>query len=109
MPTIYDLVTAADVVAYWVEKNQNKQPLLGATLFPIKKRLGTKLEWVKGANNQPVALRPSSFDAKAIRRDRKGIEKVETDMPFFKESMYVDEKMRQDLKFLLIINFLCRK
>ena len=87
MPTIYDLVTAADVVAYWVEKNQNKQPLLGATLFPTKKRLGTKLEWVKGANNQPVALRPSSFDAKAIRRDRKGIEKVETDMPFFKESM----------------------
>lgn len=104
MPTIYDLVTAADVVAYWVEKNQNKQPLLGATLFPIKKRLGTKLEWVKGANNQPVALRPSSFDAKAIRRDRKGIEKVETDMPFFKESMYVDEKMRQDLNNMIASN-----
>lgn len=104
MATIYDLVTAADVVAYWTEKNQNVQPLLGATLFPIKKRLGTKLEWVKGANNQPVALRPSSFDAKAIRRDRKGIEKVSTEMPFFKESMYVDEKMRQDLNNMIANN-----
>lgn len=104
MATIYDLVTAADVVAYWTEKNQNKQPLLGATLFPTKKRLGTKLEWIKGANNQPVALRPSSFDAKAIRRDRKGIEKVSTDMPFFKESMYVDEKMRQDLNNMIANN-----
>lgn len=104
MATIYDLVTAADVVAYWTEKNQNKQPLLGATLFPTKKRLGTKLEWIKGANNQPVALRPSSFDAKAIRRDRKGIEKVSTEMPFFKESMYVDEKMRQDLNNMIANN-----
>lgn len=104
MATIYDLVTAADVVAYWTEKNQNAQPLLGATLFPVKKRLGTKLEWVKGANNQPVALRPSSFDAKAIRRDRKGIEKVSTEMPFFKESMYVDEKMRQDLNNMIANN-----
>lgn len=104
MATIYDLVTAADVVAYWTEKNQNVQPLLGATLFPTKKRLGTKLEWVKGANNQPVALRPSSFDAKAIRRDRKGIEKVSTEMPFFKESMYVDEKMRQDLNNMIANN-----
>ena len=104
MATIYDLVTAADVVAYWTEKNQNVQPLLGATLFPTKKRLGTKLEWIKGANNQPVALRPSSFDAKAIRRDRKGIEKVSTEMPFFKESMYVDEKMRQDLNNMIANN-----
>ena len=104
MPTIYDLVTAADVVAYWTEKNQNVQPLLGATLFPTKKRLGTKLEWIKGANNQPVALRPSSFDAKAIRRDRKGIEKVETDMPFFKESMYIDEEMRQKLNTFIQTN-----
>lgn len=104
MATIYDLVTAGDVAAYWTEKNANAQPLLGATLFPIKKRLGTKLEWVKGANNQPVALRPSSYDAKAIRRDRRGIEKVSTDMPFFKESMYIDEKTRQDLNNMIASN-----
>lgn len=97
MPTIYDLVTSANITSYWTEKNQNQQPLLGETLFPTRQVLGTKLEWIKGANNQPVALRPSSYDAKAIRRDRQGIEKASTEMPFFKESMYIDERLRQDL------------
>lgn len=97
MPTIYDLVTSANITSYWTEKNQNQQPLLGETLFPIRQALGTKLEWIKGANNQPVALRPSSYDAKAIRRDRQGIERASTEMPFFKESMYIDERLRQDL------------
>ncbi len=97
MPTIYDLVTSANITSYWTEKNQNRQPLLGETLFPTRQILGTKLEWIKGANNQPVALRPSSYDAKAIRRDRQGIERASTEMPFFKESMYIDERLRQDL------------
>ena len=101
MATIYELVTSQDVVSYWTEKNSNAQPLLGETLFPIRKRLGSKLEWVKGAKNQPVGLRLSSYDAKAIRRDRNGIEKYDTEMPFFKESKYVDEKMRQDLNNMI--------
>ena len=104
MPTIYDLVTSSDVVAYWTQKNENQQPLLGETLFPNRRQLGTKLEWVKGANNQPVSLRLSSYDAKAIRRDRKGIEKYDTEMPFFKESMYIDEQMRQNLNNMIASN-----
>ena len=104
MPSIKDLVTAQNVAAYWVEKNKNAQPLLGETLFPKKKRLGTKLEWIKGANNQPVALRPSSYDAKAIRRDRQGIDQYTTTMPFFKESKYIDEEMRQDLNNVIAAN-----
>lgn len=101
MPTIYDLITSNDIVSYWTAKNENALPLLGETLFPIRKRLGSKLEWVKGAKNQPVALKLSSYDAKAIRRDRKGIEKYDTEMPFFKESKYIDEKMRQDLNNMI--------
>lgn len=104
MASIYDLVTAQNIAAYWEEKNQNAQPLLGETLFPKKKRLGTKLEWIKGANNQPVALRTSTFDAKAIRRDREGIDQFDTKMPFFKESKYIDEEMRQELNNLIASN-----
>lgn len=104
MATIYDLVTADNIAAYWEEKNANTQPLLGETLFPKKRRLGTKLEWIKGANNQPVALRPSSYDAKAIRRDRQGLDKISTDMPFFKESTYIDEQSRQDLNNVIASN-----
>lgn len=104
MASISELVTAQNIAAYWEEKNQNTQPLLGETLFPKKKRLGTKLEWIKGANNQPVALRTSTFDAKAIRRDREGIDQFDTKMPFFKESKYIDEEMRQDLNNLIASN-----
>lgn len=101
---LYEFVTSTDVVAYWLEKNVNRTPLLGETLFPYMREIGVKLEWVKGANNQPVALRLSAYDAKAIRRDRQGIESYETKMPFFKESMYIDEEMRQNLNTLIQTN-----
>lgn len=104
MATIYDLVTAQNVTSYWRELNQNKQPYLGETLFPIQKQLGTNLKWIKGASNQPVGIRLSSFDAKSIRRDREGIEEFSTKMPFFKESVYVDEDMRQQLNNFIDAN-----
>lgn len=99
--SIYDLVTAANVVAYWLELNINNQPMLGETLFPSKRVVGIKLDWIKGANKQPVALRLAAYDTKAIRRDRRGIEEYTTKMPFFKESKYIDEDMRQKLNTLI--------
>ena len=104
MESLFDLVTSANIVAYWLEKNVNKQPMLGETLFPVEKEIGIKLDWIKGANDQPVGLRLSAFDAKAIRRDREGIEQYTTKMPFFKESMYIDEDMRQKLNTLVASN-----
>ena len=101
---IYDLVTAQNIKQYWIEKNQNAQPLLGETLFPYVREIGVKLEWIKGAKNQPVALRLSAYDSKAIRRDRQGFDKYDTEMPFFKESMYIDEEMRQKLNTMIQTN-----
>lgn len=102
--SIFDLVTAANIAQYWIEMNVNELPLLGETLFPFQKEIGVKLEWIKGAKNQPVALRLSAYDSKSIRRDRKGFEKFETEMPFFKESMYIDEELRKNLNMLLQTN-----
>ena len=102
--SIFDLVASSNIIAYWLEKNVNAQPMLGETLFPTVREIGTKLEWIKGANNQPVALRLSAYDAKSIRRDNRGIEKYDTEMPFFKESKYIDEKLRQQLNMLMQTN-----
>lgn len=99
----FDLITSPNIVAYWIEKDLN-DPTVGDQLFPFKKELGIKLDWIKGANNQVVGLRLSAYDSKSIRRDRQGIEKYETEMPFFKESMVVDEEMRQQLNTLLQTN-----
>lgn len=104
MNSIFDLVTAKNIAQYWIEKNVNEQPLLGETLFPAVREIGIKLEWIKGAKNQPVGLRLAAYDTKAIRRDRQGFEESSTKMPFFKESMYIDEELRQNLNTLMQTN-----
>lgn len=97
---IFDLVTSANMTEYWINLDLN-DVTVGDQLFPYVKELGLKLSFIKGANKQVRALRLSAFDSKAIRRDREGIEQVETKMPFFKESMVVDEELRQQLNTLV--------
>lgn len=101
---IFDLVSAKNIAQFWLEKNVNAQPLLGETLFPNTKEIGVRLDWIKGAKNQPIGLRLSAYDSKSIRRDRKGFEKYATEMPFFKESMYIDEELRKNLNTMLQTN-----
>lgn len=101
MPTIYDLVRAKSIATYYSTNPSNTVPYLGATLFPPKKKLGLDLSWIKGSKGLPVALMPAAFDTKATLRDRIGISKIETEMPFFRESMRVGEKERQELNRLL--------
>ena len=98
--SLYELVTSNNMVAYWLEKNLNTYTV-GDQLFPYKKEIGCEIDWIKGANNQPVGLRLSAYDSKAIRRDRQGVDKYKTEMPFFKESMVIDEKLRQQLNTLM--------
>lgn len=101
MPTIFDLVTAPELTSYWTELNQDRQPYLGETLFPNQKKLGLDLKWLKGSKGLPVVLKLSALDAQAVPRTRIGFEKVSAEMPFFKESMYIDEEMRQELNKVL--------
>ncbi len=99
--TIFDLVNAKEIGTYWTEAAENRIPYLGATLFPAQKQLGLDLSWIKGAKGLPVALTPSAFDARATVRDRIGVKKVETEMPFFREAMRIGEKDRQEINKLL--------
>ena len=99
--TIFDMVTAKEIGTYWSAAVENQVPYLGATLFPPKKQLGLDLSWIKGYQGLPVALTPSAFDAKATLRDRIGVKKIETEMPFFRESMRIGEKDRQEINKLL--------
>ena len=99
--TIFDMVNAKEIATYWTEASENRVPYLGATLFPARKQLGLDLSWIKGAQGLPVALTPSAFDVKATLRDRIGVKKVETEMPFFREAMRIGEKDRQEINKLL--------
>ncbi len=104
MPTIFDLVSSNYIASYYQENSSNKVPYLGATLFPAKKQLGLDLSWIKGSNGLPVALMPSAFDTKATVRDRIGFSDVQTEMPFFRESMRIGERDRQQLNTLAASN-----
>ena len=97
--TIYDYITAKEVAAYYNTKKaqQSLPPYLGEELFPDKKQIGLDMSFIKGAKGLAKILKLSAFDAKAVKRDRIGFEKLQTEMPFFKEAMSVDEKTRQEL------------
>lgn len=98
---IYDYLNASEVAAYIQALPSNALPYLGSTLFPNAQQAGTDISWLKGANNLPVTIQPSNYDAKASIRERAGFSKQATEMAFFRESMRLGEKDRQQLQLLL--------
>jgi hypothetical protein len=101
MPSIFDLVQSNEIAAYWSELTQDRAPYLGETLFPNSKKLGLDLKWLKGSKGLPVVLKLSAFDAQAVPRERIKFDKISAEMPFFKESLYIDEELRQELNKVL--------
>ena len=99
--TIFDIVTATDIGAYWEATSQERVPYVGEVLFPNKKKLGLDLEWINGNSGIPVVLNLSAFDANVIPRAREGFTLTQAKMPFFKESLYIDEEIRQQLNMAM--------
>lgn len=95
--TIYDLIDSKAIALYWNEIYSNSIPYLGTALFPDRKKLGLKLEFLKGYRSLPIALMPSAFDTKPTVRGRIGVKDFSTKMPFFRESMKLNEEDRQQL------------
>lgn len=101
MASITDLVNSQALATYWTIKSQERAPYFGEMLFPNQKKLGLDLSWIKGARKAPVKLSLSAFDAKVIPLNRGTVSKLSTDMPFFKNSLDIDEKQRQELNKLI--------
>lgn len=99
--TIFDLMQSQEIAAYWETLVQDEAPYPCEELFPDDKKRGISLKWIKGAKGLPVVLKTSAFDVHAIPRPRVGFEKLTSDMPYFKESTYIDEELRQELNMVL--------
>lgn len=91
-----DLFTPRAIAEYWTSAG-NVDGYLGAALFPARKQASLDLSWFVGADGLPISLMPSAFDAKATFRDRIGLTKIETEMPFFREGFKIKERDRQEL------------
>lgn len=101
--TIFEIVTSESIAAYW-EDTPNTDTFMFEELFPARKQLGNKLEYIKGRRGAPIAIRLSSYDAKSMPRSRQGMNKIESEIPFFKESILIDENLRQQLNLVLSTN-----
>jgi hypothetical protein len=101
MAKLNEVVSARELAAWWNKNPKYREPYFGESKFPNAKKLGLDLSWIKGAKKAPVMLSPSSFDAKVIPLSRQGFEKLTYEMPFFKNSMVIDEKTRQELLLVL--------
>lgn len=101
MQSIFDLVTAEEIKSYWETIQADVEALLGDELFPSQQKLGLDLKWLKGKEGLPIVLKPSAYDVAAIKRDRIGFDKITAEMPFFKESLMIDEELRQQLNMVL--------
>lgn len=94
---IRDAYNARAIAVRHNEVASNKQPYLGAGLFPSKKKAGLDLKWIKTSKGLPVSLAPSAFDTVSTLRSREGFQITETEMAFFKESMLVKENDEQEI------------
>lgn len=101
MESIFDIVTAQSVAAYWNNIPGTSVPRMGSTLFPAKKQMGVEIKYIKGKNGLPIELKLSSLDAKVMIRDRRGFDEISTKLPFFKEAKMIDEELRQKLLMVL--------
>lgn len=101
MPRIADYYNNNEIALYYQNASSNTIPSLGETLFPPKKKLGLNLSYIKSGKGVPQVLKPSSFDVKASIRDRAGFEKIESEMPYFKESFLIKESDRQEMLKIL--------
>lgn len=99
--SIFDLMTSQEIVAYWEELTQDRAPYPAEELFPADKKRGLDLKWIKGSKGLPAVLKTSAYDVQSVPRPRIGFEKITTQMPYFKESKYIDEELRQELNLVL--------
>lgn len=102
--SIFDLIVSTQLVAYWEEMTADRAPYMTEELFPVEQKLGLKIDWIAGNKGTPKVLKLSAFDAKAVPRLRNKLDKLEAQMPFFKESKYIDEELRQQLNMVIQSN-----
>lgn len=99
--TIFDLMQSQELTAYWEALVQDEAPYPCEELFPNDKKRGLSLKWIKGSKGLPIVLKTSAFDVHAVPRPRIGFDKLTAEMPYFKESTYIDEELRQELNMVL--------
>lgn len=98
-----DIINSQEIATYVT--GLAPETTIGEALFPRTKQIGMEVKYIKGAKKKPVVLRQSTFDvAVKIRALKAEVNEVTKEMPFFKESVLIKEKDRQDLLLAIQAN-----
>lgn len=87
-----DVYTAKAVGFRLQNEASNEKEYIGQLFFPVQKKMGIDINLIKARKGLGVALKPSTYDALATIRPRKGFTVTAQQMPLFRESMKVSEK-----------------
>lgn len=93
-----DIFTARSLAYRLMEDPSNKIPYMGEAFFPVRRKMGVDLKWIKARNGLGVTLMPSTYDALATIRPREGFTIVSQEMPLFRESMKVSEQDMMEIQ-----------
>lgn len=94
---VRDIYDSKAIALKYSEPESNAIPYLGEALFPKQKRTSIDLKWFKASKGLPISLMPSAFDTVSTIRSRGAFSKIETEMPYFKESMIMKEQDEIDI------------
>lgn len=97
MATIYDAVSPRELGARWEETALDREPYLLERFFPNVKHLGTDLSVLQGTSMAKRPLDASAYDVPAIPLSRGTFDKLNVEIPYFKNSLPINEKLRQEL------------
>lgn len=97
MATIYESYNANLLATRWEETVNDREPYLLQAFFTEIKQLGLELSFLQGNAPKVRPLDLSAFDVKALPISREAFNKITTEMPFFKNSLNINEKTRQEL------------
>lgn len=93
-----DVFTARSLALRLTNDASNAIPYMGEAFFPVKKKMGVDLRWIKAHNDVGVILKPSSYDSLATIRPRGGFTIVSEQMPLFREAMKVSEQDMMEIQ-----------
>lgn len=99
-----DAFTARSLALRLTEDPSNKQPYLGEAFFPVRKKMGIDLKWIKAHKGLGIELKPSTYDALSTIRPREGFTVLKEEMPLFRESMKVSEQDMIDIQRAADVN-----
>lgn len=94
---------ARELASFAENRLSGRGRMLWETLFPSQSFPSLNISWIKARNNQIKLLRPAAFGEKAARRSPVGFTTIKSELPFFRESMVVDERQRQEISNTLIL------